>query len=800
MTESSSLSERSADALRLEARAASASRWSALAEQAAIALLFVVLSIVLTWPLAARLETAVSDLGDPLLNAWILNWDQYAAVHHPTQIYQAPIFYPSKYPLAYSENLFGISALLLPFYLLGFSPLVVYNLAMIGGFAFAGWAGAILARETGAGRFSAILAGVLYAFVQFRLDHLAHLQIVWSGWLPLMLAALLRYRRHPTKRVAVLAALTVLMNGLTNVHWLLFGTMALGITLAFLMIVDRRPLLEWAALIIAYSLALGCLVPVLLPYRTVSNLYQMRRDRNEALGGSADWTDWLVATPMNATYGDLPEPEKSNHERRLFPGLVSLLCTAAAIVVLRRKYGPVQIDSFDPPRWLLRTLDTAIVVATIVTYFGAISPNYVFRLFGFTVLDVQGAGVPAVVLVLAILSRLFLALPGAWQRNSRTLGDVVRNSRLPVEFWICALWVVIGVLGSFGVKGFFHDFLYRRVTVFQSIRVPARWAMIAYTGLIGTGAAGLTWLMERGRSPLKRAVVLVLLCACVFLDIRPRIRWEQAVPDLAPVYRWLIAENVHAPLLELPVEAGQYAYQLSATAHHLPLLDGVSGFEPPLHRQIREGSERQTIPASFSRLIGDAGCQLVIVHEDWLHELGVRTHQWIAAALQRGELTFVGRFDHGVGGDWVFAVNANHPIVPPQSTLSTGAEPEKALAGFLAGEATYNSTAFGYLESPQFYEEMKKPALIRGWALSSQGIGEVDVLLNAGRMRFRAKQVARGDITARYPWYPLATKPGFELTLLQRPKGIPRQTDLQVELIELDGKRTRLPDVFIQWP
>src|SRR5258708_13491515 len=86
--------------------------------------LFLAMAIVLTWPLAIRLSTTVSDMGDPLLNAWIVNWDQYAWTHGHA-VYQAPIFYPAKYPLAFSENLFGIAPLMLPSHLPLPAPLPV---------------------------------------------------------------------------------------------------------------------------------------------------------------------------------------------------------------------------------------------------------------------------------------------------------------------------------------------------------------------------------------------------------------------------------------------------------------------------------------------------------------------------------------------------------------------------------------------------------------------------------------------------------------------------------------------------
>ena len=59
---------------------------------------FLLFTIVLTWPFAIRLDTATSDLGDPLLNTWILDWDLYSITNAPTHIYDANIFYPEQVP------------------------------------------------------------------------------------------------------------------------------------------------------------------------------------------------------------------------------------------------------------------------------------------------------------------------------------------------------------------------------------------------------------------------------------------------------------------------------------------------------------------------------------------------------------------------------------------------------------------------------------------------------------------------------------------------------------------------------
>src|SRR2546430_11866682 len=116
-----------------------------IAREAAIFLAFLLLSVVLTWPFARNIRTALPDMGDPLLNAFIIDWDIYALTHTPLHLFDAPIFSPALYPLAYSENLVAVAILMLPFHLFGVAPVMLYNLAMMFGFALSGYGASLLA-------------------------------------------------------------------------------------------------------------------------------------------------------------------------------------------------------------------------------------------------------------------------------------------------------------------------------------------------------------------------------------------------------------------------------------------------------------------------------------------------------------------------------------------------------------------------------------------------------------------------------------------------------------------------------
>jgi len=197
-------------------------------QHAAAFAFFLLLSIAMTWPLARNIDRAFAWSGDPYINTWILDWDWYATFHQPLHLFDANSFYPAIDSLAFSENIYGIAILLFPFRALGVPPIAAHNVATLLGFTFSGFVMYVLGRHISLGALAGVIAGIFYAFVPFRFTHLSHVQHVWGGTLPLLVLALLAYAQKPTWLRSSFFAAAFLFNALCNIHWLLFGTIAIA--------------------------------------------------------------------------------------------------------------------------------------------------------------------------------------------------------------------------------------------------------------------------------------------------------------------------------------------------------------------------------------------------------------------------------------------------------------------------------------------------------------------------------------------------------------------------------------------
>ena len=642
-----------------------------------MATLFVALAVAMTWPLLPNLRTAVSDPGDPYINVWVLDWDWHATRHQPLRLFEANAYYPARHTLAYSDHLYGIAMLLFPLRAAGVDALTAHNVALLLGFAFSGFAAFVLGRMITGSAIAGIAAGVFYAFLPFRFTHLGHVHFVSAGWPVLLLAALLHYARGPSWRRAALFGAAFLMNGLSNTHWMLFGSFltALSVPIAL-----PRPR-DWMRIAVATAVALVLLAPFLYPYYAVAKSYGAQRTASEVWEYSAMPRDWMNSGAANRLYRRFADVDV-NAERWLFPGALSIGLGMVGLILARRERRPLSI---------------------------------------------------------------------------------------------ALLWLLLGFLGSLGLHTFFHRFLFAYVPGFTATRTPVRWANMAYIGLAMLVAFAVAALARRWRW----AAVAVAALFLVELRAAP-IRWHLTVRDVPLVYRWL--DTQPARVIEVPFGIWylEYGPMRWSTIHHRPMVNGILGFVPPEYRRLAAMWQAPEIGDDFVDELRRIGVDLIIVRGE---EVFDRERRWLRRELDAGRLRFVRRFDRGRWGDFVFATSGGKGTIPE---------------GFLRGEYTPNAITFGILDTPLPKETLHAKAWFTGYALSPNGIREVNLLFNNGTIREPTFLRPDASVTKNHPWYPVAT-PRFMRAFDARPPGVWESADVQVEIIDGHGNRTLLEDRFFEW-
>jgi hypothetical protein len=198
----------------------------------------------------------------PLLNIWTLGWNGEKFLNLYQGYWDAPIFYPVKGALAFSDPqpLGGpLAALIWPL-----SPALTYNLILLTYLAMNGLAAYWLVRETGLTVSAAILGGLIIEALPFITHERGVLQLN-ALFGPLMaLAAYVRLSREPSVKHTLLFSLALLLTFLSSEYYAL----GLALPLTLLLLINplqtsrRRPATlalagATLAIIIAAPLAIG---------------------------------------------------------------------------------------------------------------------------------------------------------------------------------------------------------------------------------------------------------------------------------------------------------------------------------------------------------------------------------------------------------------------------------------------------------------------------------------------------------------------------------------------------------------
>jgi len=310
-------------------------RLSVSRELSAVAL-YSLLTVALTWPLAARLR--VTGPGDTAFFAWVMGWEAHALRTAPATLPHANIFHPQRYALGLDEPILGTAVLALPLAAFTDDAVLRFNLVRLLTFVLTALTTYLLARDLGCGEAPALFAGAAFAFSTIRTDQIAHLSTLGTQWLPLVLLFAFRFFRTGLLRHALLAALFFALAGYACGYHGVIGLLVLP--LAFLPVLWSR----WRRLPVALlgAAAAGlALLPLYRLQRAALGGVGFARGREETILYAASLESFLATSSSNRIYGELTAPFRLNGPSNLFPGLVlPAVVVAGALWLWREKRRP----------------------------------------------------------------------------------------------------------------------------------------------------------------------------------------------------------------------------------------------------------------------------------------------------------------------------------------------------------------------------------------------------------------------------------------------------------------------------
>jgi len=182
-------------------------------------------------------------------------------------------------------------------------------------------------------------------------------------------------------------------------------------------------------------------------------------------------------------------------------------------------------------------------------------------------------------------------------------------SRLIIVY---VLAVVAAFEASLGFRGYSYTFLHEHVSVFHGLRAPARLGIFVVLFLAVLAGFGYTFIAAALRLR-SRVILLLALLSAVLLEDFTTVSLVSYPNTAPPVYRLLASQPIGV-VAEFPTRPGYDAkYAYLSIFHWKPLLNGYSGFSPPVYN--RRLMDLRRFPDPFSlRILRRADVRYVVVH------------------------------------------------------------------------------------------------------------------------------------------------------------------------------------------
>ena len=577
---------------------------------------FLVLTMVMTWPIVTRLNTHVTPgqqrvMTVPYLNLWTLAWNHHWLKGNTDTYWDANQFYPHRKTLAYSEPQFGMGLLTFPLSFFGANTVLMYNLLLLGFIWGSGMAVYALCwylfakhitpeassvssrvksmngsedlplKTTEKYRWTAsVTAGVFYSFHFYMFYEMGALQLMATLFPPLTFLALHRFVDANRWIDAFFAGVGFLGCWYTCTYYGLFLSifvLCFIVKFGYQNIFSRKIMTRGT--VTAVITLLG-LLPLIVGMQSAKITMEFSRPKSDVWSLSAMVSDYLKFPQNNWLYGKIL---KIGHpDQGLFFGGV-LLCLAG-----------IGIIAFFKARALGYT-DPAKLTMDKITQ--RPQPHQILqfpRRYG----------------------SFYIAMAG-------------------LAFWLSFGTLLIPLdttgLGIYRFIAWFspYNLLSELVPGFSLIRSPYRFSIFCVLFLAVLAGWGSFWISQYFLGRARPVIVSVLLIAAL-LELLPLpsrlVKVPTSIQELPPIYQHVKKLPPESTLIELPLTRGSSEQQLEtearalyySTFHWHRIVNGYSGFFPrasvELMNVISE-LDPETIYSAFETF----GVRYILTHEDKLN-------------------------------------------------------------------------------------------------------------------------------------------------------------------------------------
>lgn len=587
---------------------------------------YILLTLVVTYPLVSHLNTHFIGEGEFGLFAWNLWWVEKTVTEKDASIFHTNyLYHPTGASLALRELSLanGLAGALLQ----GFVSLnTAYNILIILSFVLSGLGMFLLARYVTGSNTPSYLAGMLYAFSLYRLVEVStgHLNLAATQWIPFHTLYLIKSHREGGRKNIISAGIFLALTSLTS--WQYMG-MAILFTILYaaynLTLPQTRG--KKGIMNIAYAtiLGLGATTPFLLPLlRELATGDYMKYSFTTFLGTSRNYSIDLASIFFSPVKLGLLEGVTG----RIFPVGYTILFFILYFIHSEGKIGAWFRQTCNK---IQKTTKGLLPLTLASTIFYALIIYYGMNKF-------YGGKISCYIQVFILITATIILLALAKARR--------------ISFWLLAsaAYYIFSMGPTVNLFGETCEYplpyiLFYFMPGWSMFRAPYRF--LAYFTL----AAAIVFAkgLQRfcAKTP-KKKLVLGVVFALILLEhgLNTYPLTDARIPE---AYEVINSEQGDYAILEVPVPpvirndaGGREVYSLPAiayyqTIHGKKIIGGYIERNPPealefidttapfcqLRKPFRGEEKTQCNGEARARQLAEYNIRFIIVHEEWIRNL-----------------------------------------------------------------------------------------------------------------------------------------------------------------------------------
>jgi len=549
----------------------------------AAALVAICASVLMTWPLALSAGHQLlraAYFWDAYTNAMIMGSRVDAALGRaPLSLYDNYFFAPLPNSIVFNENLFGLSLLFAPFYVLSRNPLWAYNFTLLVSLALSVFFTYLLVLRLTRSAYAGLIAGVAFAFCPFVLFEIGRLQLAATQWIPACFLFLHRALEGQRRRDIIGFWLCILL----QVGTCLYNTMFLLPLLALagaVLLVRQRPPRRFFIWFGACALGAGLVaLAMVYPYFAARHDFNLQRSASFASSYDGKLGFFANVSDTNRTLTGMQhtDMQAGAHEEIAFPGfsvlLFALLGLALPAGSAFRRLGAKQA--------LFTSLLWSVLAGVAI---------------GYSFLDHS------------MLSGTLIFGVGAWllirRRVPQPFGGQIG---LYLALLLLALALFLGLQPALWrgapVRGLYHYF-YSYFPGFDGIRKVSRQAVMTSFLLCVLAGFGGSWLFSQLRGLRARVLSSTFLLAALCYELRCFPHPVEPVwggDDVPAALRFAATLPARDLIASIPQntgpqrfrnDAGLAFHNYLALYHRHRFVNGQSSWQPPASELARKALDR----------------------------------------------------------------------------------------------------------------------------------------------------------------------------------------------------------------